>query len=587
MAAQKKQNRAAASKTTRPRVSLSRVCLLGALTALGLGGGIIGISLYSGRSVFSLQGKAREGAFYQKLREFDQQLAAFPQTGASAPAPINRLLDDLARSALGVESHLSVLKRRRNLALRGGYFADYRTAAEKTAAVFPHAEPIAAAALESLIREALESSPARALPLEKEAADRVRSYASVIRSPGYEDLVLSAYVLSGALETPQTAVEIPQSAGFLSRVGGQEASPETWDAFFVDRVILRFLRGEIRETSLLIQSLLAMDSPALMKNPAALRLLRFGAEFLYDFGDPALSAEFFSRFSDDPSTARQGDALWLAGRLDAARTLWTALVSPDAEGRYTPESKTLRRSLYNLGSAAPDKAQSLAFLERLMALEPAHPFGAIRYSRFLETPQALSFLETPQLGGNSLPALEQLRRGRDVWPIDKMIPETWLLLNRYPQASPLYQWGAYYFELQKRFHETARLIRAAEINGVEGYWIPFAQSLQYIREGRYDAGEALLKTIPPQARMWQADANIGLILEAKRSPASALEYYTAAAGQVSNNREAARLRLRIARCLRALGRDRESREALEYAGRLDGENPAVRMELRRVTQGEL
>jgi tetratricopeptide (TPR) repeat protein len=103
-----------------------------------------------------------------------------------------------------------------------------------------------------------------------------------------------------------------------------------------------------------------------------------------------------------------------------------------------------------------------------------------------------------------------------------------------------------------------------------------------IRQGQLTEGEELLKAIPPSAGYWQVPANIGRIQESRRSITAALEYYETAAGLVKNEKAAARLQVRIAKCLQALGRDGESRRALEYALDLDEENLNARLELRHL-----
>jgi hypothetical protein len=51
---------------------------------------------------------------------------------------------------------------------------------------------------------------------------------------------------------------------------------------------------------------------------------------------------------------------------------------------------------------------------------------------------------------------------------------------------------------------------------------------------------------------------------------------------VTDKKEAARIQLYLARCLRALGRFGEVRPVLERAGELDPDNLNIRLELRRL-----
>ncbi|MDR3139697.1 MAG: hypothetical protein LBT95_08510, partial [Treponema sp.] len=102
-----------------PRISLRHVCLGGLFLVFLLCGGLILISLYSGVSLFPSQGiAAREDTFYRDLREYDALLAQSREN----PERLSGLLDRLEKKALGVESHLAVLKRRRALAQENSRF---------------------------------------------------------------------------------------------------------------------------------------------------------------------------------------------------------------------------------------------------------------------------------------------------------------------------------------------------------------------------------------------------------------------------------------------------------------------------------
>jgi tetratricopeptide (TPR) repeat protein len=68
------------------------------------------------------------------------------------------------------------------------------------------------------------------------------------------------------------------------------------------------------------------------------------------------------------------------------------------------------------------------------------------------------------------------------------------------------------------------------------------------------------------------------------SPSAALAYYESAAALAGRGKSAAAIQIRIARCLQALGRDRESRRVLDYALDLDPENLEARYELRRLNR---
>jgi hypothetical protein len=539
------------------------------LVLLGL---LIAVSRYSGLSIFPIR-DAGEGDFYRKLREYDAAYNSTAQNSAAIlpPEQLNRLLDDLEKSALGVESHLSTLKRRRALALRfparspeqARYLGLYREAALRAAAFFPFSQPLAAVAAEGIIRSG-------------GAVAAARDYAALLSDPALLPLSLSVYILADDMENPEQAASIPQVrkrlAAFTERIRKEGYNGA---ALGVDAAILALLAGDLREAANLVRELPASS--------ATERGVRFAAEFTYDFGNPERAAELFSRLPGTEGIIRQADALWLSDRREAARNLWTVLVSPDAalQGAEAASlSPGQKRGLYNLAMTSGGNEKKAA-LERLLAADSGHLQGVIAYSRLLDPVSAVAFLDSTGLPErNGLADLERLRRRQEIVSIDRMIGETWLVLGRHPGERELYQWAAYYFDRQKRYAETAQLLRTAGYYSIDEPWMALHASLGLMRAGNYNEAETLLRGIGGQA--WQVPANIGRILEAKRSNAEALDSYEIAASLVRDNRDAARVQLRIARCLRALGRDRESRRVLEYAKSLDGENPLIRLELERL-----
>jgi tetratricopeptide (TPR) repeat protein len=471
-------------------------------------------------------------------------------------------LEDLEKEALGVESQLSVLKRRRALAREDPRFRGaYAEAAYRAAELFPLSEPLAAVAAEALVQSGQDIDP-----------EKARAYAARISSPAMTPLALSLLSLSGALGDPARAAAVPRLPELLPAIA--PALPEAArEGLLTNTAILHILRGDIPAAAALIRTLL----------PTALaaETLRFAAEFFYDFGDPLRAAELFSRFPDEAGTARQADALRLAGRLDSARALWTTLSSPGNGSAVSPALRT--RSLYNLAATAADLREELPYLERLLVISPEDVYGVIRYTRLLESPRAIAILEgSPLLRREPLLDLELLRRREDRLPVSRIIPETWLLIERHPAETPLYEWGCYYFDWQRQYGETRVLIRNAGHRGIGSPRLTLHEGLALIREGRLDAAEELLKAVPPEEAVWQIPANIARLLEAKRSTAAALEYYEIASSKVDGGPNAALIQLRIARCLNALGRERESRRVLEYALSLDPDNLNARLELRRL-----
>ena len=557
-------------------------CFIGIIVALILTGTLAFFRLSSGNRFLS--STARESDFYRKLQDFDQRTDGQLSFEYTTAEDIHRLLEDLERSALGVETHLSVLKRRRNLARDGNqiFVEGYRAAAERIARQFPNSQPLAAIAVESIIWSVPNSSQ---FPLSGNTAAQLGRYAALLADSEYATLSLAAYLLSGSLGDVHSALNDSRALAVLAILKNLQQNFGIWEPYMVNGSILHLLQGNTPEALEMIAPLLDLPLAA-TANPQTRQALAFGAEVLYDFGDPLQSAALFARLTDDRSIARQADALYRAGQLDLARALWTLLISPDRDGRVPTDQAILINSLYNLGATSWNILQGGAYLERLLAIDSSHLFGLIKYSRMLDLAQALAFLEAlrPQ---EPLVKLEELRRRREDWRIDRVIPETWLLINRNPKDEPLYIWADYYFELQRQHQEVDLLIHNAAINGISGNWIPLSRGLQAIREGRLDEAAHTLETIPPEAELWQVPANLGRIAEAKRDSGAALGYYDAALELVQSDSQAARLEVRRAYCLRALGRRRESRQALEKAQQLDGDNLAIRMELRRIENGDL
>jgi tetratricopeptide (TPR) repeat protein len=544
--------------------SLKTACILGGILALTLVGGLVFFTLIEKKG--SGESYKAGGTFTRLLAEFDL-LAKKPE--GTSPETLNSLLEGLEKKALSVESHLSVLKRRRNLArspeTAGRFIPAYGEAADRISRQFPASEPLAALAAEALFLGDRQNAG--------ETAEAREYHLSRIREPALLPLVFCLRVLSGEMGDPQSAAEVPRGealfAAVMNRVSEQEG-----EQFLVNQGSLRLLEGDITGCRVLVNALLA-------GRPGA-DALRFAAEFFYDFGDPLRGAELFSRFSDEKSLARQADALWLAGQKNAARNIWRSIALSKAAA---PENRErISRSLYNLAATAPDSEEAGPWLERLFAESPAPApaltCGILLYTRLLDHSRATAILEEQDLKNEGLFDLELVKRGRDFWTLDRTVAELWLLLGRHPRDERLYQWAAYYFERQKRYDETAVLLRTAGYNGLEGGWIPLTQGIRLIREGRLDEGEARLREL--SGASWLADANIARVLEARRSNAEALEYYEAAFSRLTDKKEAARIQLSIARCLRSLGRNEEIRRVLESAGELDPENLTVRLELRRL-----
>jgi tetratricopeptide (TPR) repeat protein len=547
----------------------------GIILALLTGGALIALSLLRPEPP-PAGGPAGEG-FYPALREFD---AAF-RRGGENPETLNRMLDGLEKEGQGLEAALSVLKRRRYLARAfPGLLPQYRKAVRKAAGDYPHSEPLAAIAAEALLRESAITGGAAA-----ELRDSLPLLASTELSP----LRVSLHILLGDFKSPRTAAEARLGASLdyaLPRFRFP-ANPAAAEALITDLAILKLLDNDT-EAGAEIQA--GLSRPG---GPSP-EFIRFAAEYSYDFGDPLRAAELFARLDTPADIIRQADALWLSGRAAGARNLWTILVSPpDEHSAEAPVPAALSaRALYNLALTSADDREAIAYLERLAALPadaaPAGStlkFGLIRYSRLLNTPAALAALEEglKRFPQDPLLDLELLRRRAETWEPGRVAGETWLLLGRHPQTADLYQWAAWYFDHQHQSAETAILLKTAERRGLSIPVLRLHEALGFIESGDPDRAEAALRSIAPGTADWPVFANLGRLLETRRSPAAAIEQYETAASMVQNPREAARIQLRIALCLKSLGRPGESRRALEYALDLDPANLKVRLELHRLS----
>jgi predicted negative regulator of RcsB-dependent stress response len=569
------------------RGSLLRVTFFsGLILALLIGGGTATVYLLGGGRL-RVRGGERDGGFYRLLRDYDRA------AGHGGSESLDRELAKLEQRAGGVESWLSVLKRRRRLArLDHRYMPAYRQAARRARQAFPYSEPLAALASAALLQDAAIS---------REAEAELRDCLPLFTDSRLQTLRLSLHVLLGDLKNPGAASALPRDISLLE-LGGSFSAAER-EIIAGDLAILKLLDGNAPAAAAEIQAVLSAYSPrgGRERQDAASSppddFFRFAAEYHYDFGDLLRSAELFSWLPGEAALLRQADALWLAGYADNARTIWSILAA-SAPG-------STARALYNLAMSAENRAAATALLERLAARggdsAPLSPdgtgrrYGLIRYSRLFDAPRALAILGT--LGGpgsgtepgaavNALVELEILRRRTETAGTGRLAAETWLLLGRYPEDENLFRWAAWLFDLQRNYAESDVLLKTAARRGFAGQWLALHEALRLLREGNYDAAETILASIPAESASWTIAANRGRILEARRDPARALECYETAAALLekkrSNAETASRIQFRVAQCLTSLGRPGESRRVLEYALDLNPDNLSARLELGRL-----
>jgi tetratricopeptide (TPR) repeat protein len=538
-------------------------------------GGVLVAVFINGRST----GDTQESAFRRLLQEYDYKSRQILETGQAAlqRRELDRLdndLDRLEHNAEVVESWLSVLKRRRQLAgIDSRYEQSYRESSRRAALAFPYSEPIAAIASAALIYNS-------AITREGEAS--LRNILPLLSSPRFAPIRLSMHVLLGDFKNPEQAeAQLPR--GFTEPGFSSLSTLET-EIILPDLMILKILAGNIPSVSIDMQT-------ALNVYPSS-ALIRLGAEFFYDFGDLLRSAELFSMLPDDEALSRQADALWLIGYTENARAIWAM--------------QTMRnKSLYNLALTAPTLEEETELFERLTEQprsgdwdsddNATRRFGLIRLSRLYDAPRAIEVLnleKTVLPHMDSLIDLEILRRRTEIAEMPRMIAETWLLLDRYPNVEDVYQWGAWYFYLQRNYVESVKLLQLAERHNFDGNWMSLHGALQHIHEGNLTAAEDMLARVIFDAQgtenYWVVAANLGRVLESLLAPAKALTHYEGAMAVLAESDDddawqlASKIQVRIALCLKTFGRIEESRRALEYALDLNPENLNARLELSRL-----
>jgi tetratricopeptide (TPR) repeat protein len=561
-----------------PANPLKLVSVAGLILVLSVSWGMVLFYLSRGNS-----GGERSGnAFARELKNYDLFDAPRRVIEGENPDRIERSLANLQKNAKSVEEQLSVLKRRRALALIDRrYIGAYAQAAKAAAEAFAYSSPIAAIAAEAI---ALGGSPT-----ENDLA-LLKNYAARISQYRFDTLNLSANVLAGELDNPARAAALPLLPDMLS-LDLSWFSEKTQRDLLIDEFLLRAYSGDISG---------AVSGINYLLSTGAKEITKMGAEFFYDYNNPLRAAELFLSLDNETDYARAADALALAGEIPGARNIWLALSSggsstgpAESSGTRGEGSKTGLRYLYNLASTSPTTAEEESWLEKLFSqsqssqsrqgpMDSLSVYSVIRYTRLLDASRSIAVLE--DIKGNPLLDLELLRRRQATWPPTRAASEVWVLLSRSSDNADLYEWAAWYFEHQKLYSEVTRLLKEAARKGMTGSWFDLHTSLALIRDGKISEAERILESRfrDPSSSDWRIAANLGLIKENRRAISSALEYYQAAAVLVRDKPSGALVQLRLARCFEALGRTAESYRAIELAYELDSDNINVRREFRRI-----
>jgi tetratricopeptide (TPR) repeat protein len=524
-----------------------RITLLAGIILLVMSGIALAVFILIDRNTYA--DVRQKDSFNRILREYDEAFANLYLTEREFDR-LNGELDHLEKKAIGVESWLSIIKRRRALTfLHPPSNEKYKTTVEKAYTAYPSSEAIIAVAAALNIKN-------KAANRETEA--RIREWLSLLNDVSYNNLRLAFHVILGDLNSPEKAMELPSNI-----------FTDGTEVITVNLALLKTLREDYREALSDVQLILNSHSPSV-------NALRFAAEYHYDFGDLLRSAEIFSMINDEKAMIRQADALFLAGYTQMAAALWNILASLPHE-----------TSLYNLAVSSETQEEALVFLNKLINIETvsnkeSRQFGLIRYSRFLDYNFAVSLLQnTVKFSPAYYPYidLEICKRNAKEQILGRQIAETWFLLDRHEENEDLYRWAFWHFFFQRNYDEIKILLERMNIIALGNDWVDVYKAIYLMSEGNLNEAESILIKLSKNDAPWYIYANLGRILETYRSLGRAAEQYEIACAKTQNPKTSARIQLQIARCLTSLNKPVEARRAYQYALELDPDNLSARLEL--------
>jgi len=513
-----------------------------------------------------------QDSFSRILREYD--ISAGLYTGTEKEYEnLNRELGRLEKKAIGVESWLSVLKRRRALARRyPPSMGNYRASINRALKEYPSSQPLAALAASALVKDTA---------VNKETESTLRGFLPLLTDDNFSKLRLSIHVLLGDFQNPQKAAALPKD--LLS--DGTETITQ-------DLIILKILNPKtvIPNSGGVLGGAVygdntgynaAADIQAVINSSyPSQNFLRFAAEYNYDFGDIRRAAVLFSRLEGDWAIGRQADCFYLAGFPSSARSLWLILsASPD------------ERSLYNLAVTTDDTQEASVYLKNIIDTESAsftnsRQFALIRYSRFLPGAQAAAVLEkTDKLKPSDFPFvdLELCKRKTESQQPARKVAEAWLLLDRHPENEDLYRWVSWLMVFQHEYDELSILLkRHVSDNYQLSEWTKLYKSILFMREGELDSALNSLQKIPEDGAQWYVYANRGRIFESQLSFTRALEQYKFAGEKNPEKKAASKIYFNTARCYTAMYRPVDAIVALDEALKIDPDNLTARLEYERL-----
>jgi len=559
---------------------------------------ILRVTLITGLMLFTLTGVFMTGfyllerntskttriqdSFTRILREYDISADIYIGTEKEFEN-LNRELDRLEKKAIGVESWLSVLKRRRTLARRyPPSMGSYRASINRALKTYPSSQPLSALAASAEIKDTA---------INEETQKTLRVFLPLLTDSDFNKLRLSIHVLLGDFKNPQKAALLPVD---LSSDGSENITQNL--------ILLKILNNQTNiankntanndnnyySSDNIVDYNAAFDIQAVLNSSASsVNFIRFAAEYNYDFGDIRRAANLFSRLEGEWALGRQADCFYLAGFPASARTLWLILSKmpvPD------------ERSLYNLAVTTDDTQEAAVYLKKIIELDSeaftnSRQFALIRYSRLLPNTQALAVLEkTDKLTPLAYPYidLEICKRKTESQQPARKIAEAWMLLDRHFDDEDLYRWASWLMTFQRSYDELSILLkRHVSDHYQESEWSKFYKSVQFMLDGDIDTAFDLLQsilsqTISDENASWFIYANMGRIFESQRSFSKALEQYKLAVERDPGIKTASKIHYNIARCYTALARPSDALLSLNDALNIDPDNHTARLEYERL-----
>jgi len=486
-----------------------------------------------------------------------------------------RTLDEGLKDVVSVEAELSVLKRRRRLALMDpSYGMRYAQAAIEASGRYLHSGTLAALAGEALLFYPLAPGDGQ-VPVPRIITERIMAsdsgsvtpYAVVAAALAFGDPLLSS--VRDAATAPWASALMEAASEAFQQSAVYDDGPAT-----VNASLLRVLSGDaLGARKLMGEHIEAAQVPSD-------KTIQLMAELEYDFGDKRTAASYFIRLEGYHWLARAADALWLAGESEGAREAWKQLADTQDVALRTSVSS----ALFNLARSSSSPGEVYSWALRLREFDPAHAPGLILYVRLNAVSGNFPVLPADvRTGDEALLDLERLKVAAVTDDVQRIIARSWLLMNTWPDEPRIAEWTAWFFTVHSVRAEAAILAGRHGSPEPVPSWLHNLKGFVAAASGRLDEAEASYEKAASTAGDWRLAANLALMAERKRQIGKALERYEIAASLKPPPVDAARIQLRIARTLVSLDRQDEAVRALEYGLYLDPLNGDLRYELKKAS----